>query len=1025
VSISIPARRAPRRALALLAAGAVAAGMLAALPTADAADGGGGLDRVPAPTAGMQAGRYVVLLKSPSATQYDGSDPRYAATRVLPGESFAGRSRQVQAYSRHLVDEHATLARSVGATPLTHFTVGSNGFVADLTGQQALDLSSSRDVLLVSKDVARRADTWNTPEFLGLSGSKGVWQRQAGGRENAGDGVVVGILDSGIWPESRSFSGSSLTKRPKTRWNIRRVGDNVRMDKADGGVFLGRCQLSARIAGRTVAAKRWKASDCNTKIIGARYYPDAFLDSIAPRDRSEDESLSTRDGDGHGSHTASTSAGNTVRNVRTEDVRFGTASGMAPAARLAAYKVCFSDNDEESGDCFTSSILEAIDDAVADGVDVINMSISGVAETVVDPVEIAFEGAAEAGIFVTTSAGNSGPEVSTVAHNSPWLTTVAAATHFRFENTVVLGNGKRIRGASISQQTLPPRTRLISSTRAAAPGADADAAALCFIGGSLDPDKVDGKIVVCERGVNDRVEKSKAVKRAGGVGMILANVTPGSLDADFHSVPTIHISDKDTPKVLRYLNRQGGRATAAFRQGDTTGKKPTPVPEMAAFSSRGPGLASDSDLLKPDITGPGVSILAAVAPPANEDRDYDLYSGTSMASPHIAGIAAFMMGERTGWTPMQVKSAMMTTAKSVRGTNGGKVRDPFQQGAGHVQVRQAFDPGLFVTSGTRDWRGFLAGQGLPNGAQPIAAKDFNGPSLAQGQVTSSTKFTRELLADRAGTWKVKVKVPGFKAKAKKRIHARGQGDRKRLTVRFTRTDAPLGRWATGFVTLSGPTRLRMPVALRPVSVRAPAEVSGVGVTGQTTVPITAGFTGNLDVGVTGLAKAQTFNGTSSNITVAATDSQFFCVQVAGGSKAARFSLDAANNAADMDMFVYSAADAACEQLNDVAGQSATGAADEQVTLLDPEPGFYLVEVDPFTAAPGEPTLTWRLDFYDVNSANQAGAFRAVPDPVPVSNNQSTSFAAAWTGLEANARYLGVLEYAGALSPTFVSVDTAS
>jgi hypothetical protein len=127
----------------------------------------------------------------------------------------------------------------------------------------------------------------------------------------------------------------------------------------------------------------------------------------------------------------------------------------------------------------------------------------------------------------------------------------------------------------------------------------------------------------------------------------------------------------------------------------------------------------------------------------------------------------------------------------------------------------------------------------------------------------------------------------------------------------------------------------------------------------------------------------------------------------------------------MDMFVYSAADAACEQLNDVAGQSATGAADEQVTLLEPEPGFYLVEVDPFTAAPGEPTLTWRLDFYDVNPANQAGAFRAVPDPVPVSNNQSTSFAAAWTGLEPNARYLGVLEYAGALSPTFVSVDTAS
>jgi hypothetical protein len=995
------------------------------MPTATAADGPADLNRVSGPSAGLPAGRYVVLLKAPSATQYDGSDPRYAATRVLPGESFDGRSRQVQTYSRHLVSEHFTLARSVGATPLRHFTVGSNGFVADLSGRQAFELSSDRDVLLVSRDVARRADTWNTPDFLGLAGGNGVWQRQAGGRDNAGDGVVVGILDSGIWPESRSFRGARLTKRPKTRWDISRVGDNVRMEKADGGVFLGRCQLSHRIAGRTVEAKRWKASDCNTKIIGARYYPDAFLEGTPPRDRSEDESLSARDGDGHGSHTASTAAGNVVRNVRTEGVRFGTASGMAPAARVATYKVCFSDNDEDSGDCFTSSILEAIDDAVADGVDVINMSISGAADTVIDPVEIAFEGAAEAGVFVTTSAGNSGPEVSTVAHNSPWLTTVAASTHHRFENTVVLGNGKRIRGASISQETLPAGTRLIGSTRAAAPGADPDAAALCFIGGALDPDKVDGKIVVCERGINDRVEKSKAVKRAGGVGMVLANVTPGSLDADFHSVPTIHISDEDSPKVFRYLDRQGGRATAAFRRGDTTGKRPTPVPEMAAFSSRGPALASDSDLLKPDITGPGVSILAAVAPPANEDRDYDLYSGTSMASPHIAGIAAFMMGERTGWTPMQVKSAMMTTARSVRGSHGGSVRDPFKQGAGQVQVRQAFDPGLFITSGTRDWRGFLAGQGLPNGAEPIAAKNFNGPSLAQGQVTSSTKFTRELVADRAGTWKVEVKVPGFQAKAKKRIHTRGKGDRKRLTVRFTRTDAPLGRWATGFVTLTGPTRLRMPVALRPVSVKAPTEVSGVGVTGQTTVPITAGFTGNLDVGVTGLAKAQSFAGTSSNITQAPTDSQFFCVQVAASSKAARFALDAANDAADMDLFVYSAGDAACEQLTDIVGQSATGSADEQVTLLDPAPGFYLVEVDPFTPAPGEPTLTWRLDFYDVHPANQAGAFRAVPDPVPVTNGRSTSFDAAWTGLDANARYLGVLEYAGALSPTFVSVDTAS
>jgi Subtilase family/PA domain len=920
------------------------------------------------------------------------------------------------------VSQQTSLARSVGAEPERHFTVAANGFVADLTGAQAFELSSDRDVLVLSKDVARHTDTWNTPDFLGLSGPRGAWQRQAGGPQAAGDGVVVGVIDSGIWPESKSFSGSRLTRSPKTRWKISRVGDHVRMKKSDGGVFLGRCQLSHRSAGTRARAKGWKASDCTTKLIGARYYPDAFLAAVPRPDRSPHEFLSTRDGDGHGSHTAGTAAGNRVADVRTEGVRFGDVSGMAPAARVAAYKVCFDDRDEETGDCFGSAILSAIDDAVADGVDVINMSISGVAETVVDPVEIAFEGAAEAGIFVATSAGNDGPGASTVAHNSPWLTTVAASTHNNFVNSVVLGNGRKIRGASITPETLP-QTRLISAARAAAPGAEPEAAALCFLGGVLDPAKVEGRIVVCERGINDRVDKSKAVKKAGGVGMILANVAPGTLDADFHSVPTVHISDTDSPKVFRYLDKAGRTATAAFKRGDLTSQRPTPVPQIAVFSSRGPATANESDVLKPDITAPGVNVLAAVAPPANEERKFNLYSGTSMASPHIAGLAAFMMAERRSWTPMQVKSAMMTTATNLRGQNGGRVTNPFTQGAGQVRIKKAFSPGLFINSGTVDWRGFLAGQGLPTGYEPIAAKDFNGPSLAQGQVTGSTSFTRTFTADRAGTWKVSVDLPGFSHRAPGKLVSRGKGDRIRLRLDLSRTNAPLGRWATGFLRLDGPTSLRLPIAVRSVPVKAPSEVSGTAVTGAVDIPVTAGFTGNLNVGVSGLAKAQSFTGSSSNISNSPEDAQFFCVQVGAGSTTARFSLDAANDAADMDLFVYSAADAACESLTDVVGVSATAAADESVTLDAPAPGSYLVEVDPFAPAPGEPTLNWRLDFFDVRPTNQVGGFQAVPNPVPVVQNQPTTFQAQWAGLEPGARYLGALEYEGALSPTYVTVDT--
>jgi hypothetical protein len=1018
----MPGSQPLRGALAVLATAALAAGALTGVPAATAADGDDALARVSPRASGFEAGRYIVLLRAPAATQYDGSDPRFPATRMAPGGRFLARSAAVARYRTHLVGTQDALARSVGATPAAHYTVAANGFLAELTGKQALDLASDRSVLLISKEERLSLDTWNTPDVLGLSGRRGVWQREAGGRDNAGDGVVVGVLDSGIWPESRSFRGQRLTRAPKTRWNIARVGENTRMKKADGGVFEGRCQLSHSFAGTRTKAKGWKPSDCSTKIIGARYYPDAFLAQVPRGQRSPDEFLSTRDGDGHGSHTASTAAGNHVADVRTEGVDFGDVSGMAPAARIASYKVCFDDRDEDTGDCFNSSILSAIDDAVTDGVDVINFSISGVTDTVVDPIEIGFEGAAEAGIFVATSAGNNGPGESTVAHNSPWLTTVAGSTHHNFENTVVLGNGRKIRGASISQETLP-QTRLVDARTAAAQGAEPDAAALCFLGGTLDPAKVKGRIVVCERGINDRVDKSKAVKKAGGVGMILANPVPGSLDADFHSVPTIHIADDDSPKVYRYLAKAGSRATAAFRRGDTTSKKPTPLPQVAGFSSRGPALANDSDLLKPDVTAPGVSVLAAVAPQANEGRKYDLYSGTSMASPHVAGLAAFIMGEHTSWSPMQVKSALMTTATSLKGANGGTVRDPFAQGAGQVRIGRAFDPGLFVTSGTVDWRGFLAAQGLPTGYEPVAAKDFNGPSMAQGQVTSSTSFARKFSADRAGSWKVSVNVRGFKAHAPKRLVSKGKGDKVNLRVDLLRTSAPLGRWATGFLTLDGPTRLRLPIAVRPVSVTAPTEVQGTGVTGAVDVPIKAGFTGNLPVQVNGLAKAQSYAGSSSSITTSPDDAQFFCVQVQAGSRLARFHLDAANDAADMDLFVYSAEDAACEVLTDVVGESATGSADEQVTLDEPAPGYYLVEVDPFSAAPGEPTLAWRLDFYDVNPAATAGGFQAVPNPVPVVENQPTTFQARWSGLEPNARYLGVLGYEGALAPTVVAVDT--
>jgi len=994
-------KRARKAAFSLLAAGAVVGSLLSG--TSASATPTDGPTRITTPLH-FKDGRYIVVLREPSATENSGSS-RYTATRPKTGEQYNSTTNAARAYTDHLVQTHRQIADQVGTRVAADYTVALNGFAAQLTGKQATELSMDRRVALVSPDTAVKVDSTTSADFLGLSGKNGVWAQQ-GGVKNAGAGTVVGDLDTGIWPESASFAGSKLTSEDKTKWDIHRIGDKTFMDKADGTRFAGAC----------TTGEGWKASDCNTKLIGARYYPDAF-EQLPEADRSPDEYLSTRDGDGHGTHTASTAAGNSGVEAVVEGRDFGKITGMAPAARIAAYKVCFSDNNPDTGDCYTSSTLSAVDDAVADGVDVINYSISGSLETVVDPVEIAFEGAQQGGVFVATSAGNSGPTAETVAHPSPWVTTVAASTYVSFENTVVLGNGKKFVGASINDKPLP-QTPLVDSTSVAVAGAEDDAH-LCAPD-SLDPAKVDGKIVACTRGVYDRVAKSAEVKRAGGVGMILINPSPNSLDADFHSVPTVHVSDTDGAKIENYIATAGDQATAAFKLGNLTDNV-TPLPQAAGFSSRGPSLANGADILKPDISAPGVSVLAAVAPPTNSGRDFDLYSGTSMASPHIAGLAAFIIGVHPKWSPMQIKSAMMTTAKPLLDENGKPSTDAFAQGAGNVNPKKFFNPGLFITPTNRDFLGFLTGQGFDTGVPALAAKDVNEPSIALGQLVGSESFTRQFLATKAGTWKVSSNVPGFTVDSAKKLVMDRKNDIEDLTFTFTRTDSDMAKFTSGFIKLTGPTTVKIPVVLRPVSVAAPKNVQGSGTDGSVEVPITAATTGDLTVNPVGLVKADT---TEDTVDVGG-ENLYGCYPVSATSHALRVNLDSLDDNADLDLVVYKANDA-CDALVSQAGISATASADESVTLVNPEPGNYVVAVDGYAdSAGGDGSMDFVLDFYDVNEETSLGSFHADPNPVPVVAGQQSTFDAVWSGLDPNARYLGVLEYEGALSPTFVAVDTST
>ncbi|MFN8077702.1 MAG: S8 family peptidase [Kineosporiaceae bacterium] len=1014
MSRSIKAGLPTRRPSAIVAVTVAALATTAAVAPSGAASAAGreatgrtvtGLSRATAPA--YTDGHYLVTLADQPAATYTGGVSGFAATKAQRGKKFDAASTDVRKYRALLEKRQKSLLDSVKARATYQYSLTSNGFAAQLSGAQAAKLARTPGVLAVTKDVERKMLTTETPGFLGLTGKGGVWDR-IGGSEYAGKGVVVGVLDSGYWPENPFFAGTQVNTwfpQPMGVPYRDKATRQIAMKKADGGTFLGACE----------AGVKFPASTCNSKVLSARAYPSGFLANVKRDDWSPFEQRSPRDGDGHGSHTASTAVGNQIPELPIQGADFGAASGMAPAAKLAVYKVCWDDRDENTGGCYNSDIVKAIDQAVADGVDVINFSISGALDTVVDPVELAFLRAAAAGVFVAASAGNEGPSTSSVNHPSPWLTTVAAGTVHHFYGTVVLGDGTKVRGASINRKAVASAP-LVLSSNAVAPGAKADEARLCAPG-TLDPAKVKGAIVVCIRGVVARVDKSKAVAQAGGVGMVLVNPTPNSLDADVHSVPTVHLDDVTGKKVLDYA-AAAQAPTASIVVGDTTGAAPDPVPQIAAFSSRGPSLANSGDIIKPDLAAPGVSILAAVAPGPFNGEPFAPESGTSMASPHVAGLGALLASAHPDWSPMAIKSALMTSANDTYNATGGKNNDPFQQGAGFVRPRGALDPGLIYDSGPADWLGFLEGIGLDteSGVEPISASDLNQASIAAGNVVTSATVKRTVTSTGAGTFKATASVPGFTTTVTpSTLTFTKAGETASFTVTFTRTTAKYEQWASGFLLwTSGATRARSPIALRPVSIAAPAEVhADASASGTTTFTATPAGSTPVSVSVKGLVKGDVATGSvaAGGLTDPAA-TKAFPLTIPEGTSLTRLDLVAGDEGDDLDMF-----------LTDTDGtvllNAATGAASERADILAPPPGDYLVKINGFDVKSGD-TASFTLRTFNVPGSS-AGNLTVDPSSLPGTSGKPVEATLTWKGLDASAPYLGWLKYSGSGTPTIVSI----
>ncbi|KAG0616967.1 hypothetical protein M758_5G155600 [Ceratodon purpureus] len=634
-----------------------------------------------------------------------------------------------------------------------------DGFSARLTAEQVAYMKSLPCVMALYQDRVHKPQTTHSSEFVGLSGENAhLWPES-----NYGADSIIGVIDTGIWPERLSFNDHGLGPIPK-RWK-----------------------------GSCTAGTNFTAANCNKKIIGAKYFYKGYeaeygkiVDGVDQK--GNENILSARDSDGHGTHCASTAAGRWARRASYKGLARGTAVGMAPKARIAVYKALW---EPEGG--MTTDLVAAFDRAVADGVDVISYSIGS--KVGPDGIPDFFEGAeaevvaafnaVKKGVFVSVAGGNEGPTPGSIANNAPWYTTVAATTQDREEQqNVLLGNGEILVGrfgsapkAGLQHVTNAP---LIYAGHAAINGISAENASFCQVE-ALDASLLAGKIVVCN--VDERSPRFSGAPGAAGIIFVLSPYWGEGLQISESAIPFTQLGSDARLPILAYI-ASTSKPTATILPTKTV-YGTTPAPKVAAFSSRGPIRYARGQWLKPDIAAPGVDILAA----GIKNNQYAFKSGTSMACPHVSGFGALLHSRHPKWSPAAIRSALMTTATTLDNTNNtitaqetSSAASPWDFGAGFAQPEKAMNPGLVYDMGTDDYLHFLCGLGYNSteiklfdrdgyacpSNPPARIEDANLPSFVAhfgdaatlSLVDTSVSFSRTLsnVGSARGTYKATVDV---------------------------------------------------------------------------------------------------------------------------------------------------------------------------------------------------------------------------------------------------------------------------
>ena len=1035
-----------------LAAGSAAAQQESRLEVLDSTVG---LDL---PGVGLDAGvrkTYIVQMREPSAIErhitLSGSAASGFGVPLRAAPRFDRNSAGTQSYAQRLIAQQDQAIARVGTRieKVYSYQYSLNGFAARLTEIQAEKMRHLPEVVQVWEDEVRPLTTNFSAEFLELFDNDAGLR---GPRALDGEDIVIGFIDSGIAPNHPSLEDS------------RQSGPSVCESSWAQSTFLGLwlCRSYADAErtllyeppenwnGACVEGEGWTEDDCNNKLIGARWFSDG-AEASGPID--DGEFFSPRDVDGHGTHTATTGAGNRAR-ASAFGTFLGRVEGIAPRARVAVYKGCWLRPGTTRAACNTSDLAQAIDAAVADGVDVINYSVGNSRRDVTAPDDIALMAATKAGVVAIVSAGNDGPALATIGSpaGAPWVISTAASSRdgshaleaLQVDAPASVAGRYAVAEASFTPPLStagPIEGRLVladdndDTLANGDPGTTRDACEAL-----TNTEEIDGNIALIERGGCEFTTKISNAEAAGAVAVVVYNIAGDPIVMTRMSltttvgIPAVMIGQADGNLIVAELD--AGETVdielnkSLFLTIDDTGN------QLGSFSSRGP--APIFDVLKPDLTAPGINILAGFTPDAansNSGESFGFLTGTSMAAPHVAGVAALLKQAHPEWTPAMIKSSLMTTARQDITLQGTELSaNPFEIGAGHIVPNDAWDPGLVYDTSEDEYDAVACGLNSPavdaarcdalqQAGLSFAAADMNQPSISLGRLIAQRTVTRRVtnVSDSTANYTLEIESPaGIDVSVAPSSLSLGPGQSASFDVTLTSLGGDLNLWRFGSLTWVGDERrVRIPLAVRPVSLTAPAEVTGSGGGGSGTFPVTFGYDGAYRARVHGLRGPTVLN---DNFVGQDPDKLFAPIEnPANGVTAHVFDVPAdqaylrfqtfdslTDGNDDLDLYLYFCpANQSCRQIAQSGGPTSA----EQINVPFPEAGRYAVFVHGFETddVSGGPGAVYDLAAWQFGIDDDPGNL-TVSAPAFVTSGSTVDVQIDWTGLPPQTVFLGAISH---------------